>query len=231
MKYCSKCRKTKKFYSGLTIIELTIAMVAGLVLVFSAGMLLVSGNNAWVNTYNSANSRIKQDAQAATIAFGSIGRKSNRLAYKLYDVVSGTFTPAVPQTSDPEEVVFGDALEFRYWDVALGLDDSYDLLDVTKTATAYALFYIDDECLKVDYGPYPPGAVPEGGGQRNTSNISTIILAQNVNTDPNEGTFSHTTINGVGQGCVRMNLILTDPESKQTINVKSATFMRNIWPR
>jgi len=33
-------------------------------------------------------------------------------------------------------------------------------MDVTKTATAYALFYLDGEKLKVDYGPYPPGAAP-----------------------------------------------------------------------
>jgi hypothetical protein len=55
-------------------------------------------------------------------------------------------------------VVSGDAVEFRYWDVDLDASDSHDLMDVTKTATAYALFYLDGDRLKVDSDPYPPGA-------------------------------------------------------------------------
>jgi len=128
-------------------------------------------------------------------------------------------------------VVSGDAVEFRYWDVELDSEDSHQLMDVTKTATAYALFYLEGDTLKVDYGPYPPGGVPAGGGARNSSNASTTLLAENASADPNIGAFSHTTLNGVGQGCVRINIILTDPEDNESIRVTTAAMMRNIWPR
>jgi hypothetical protein len=163
-----------------------------------------------------------------------MGRRSNRLGYTIYEVNGGTFTPAAPVTSDPQEVVSGDAVEFRYWDVGLDSTDSSDLMDPTKTATAYALFYLEGDALKVDYGPYPPGAVPEGGGSKNTSGVVTeVLLAENVSTDPNStvDAFSHTTINGIGQGSVRMKVVLTDPEDDEEISVMTATLMRNVWPR
>jgi len=225
---CWEYRKTR---SGITIIELVITMVIGTMLVSVVGILLVSGQRAWNRTYNSAHKQIKGDAQDVMIRFSSIGRKSNRIDYTIYDISGSTFTPTVPQTANPEEVVSGDAVEFRYWDVELDSEDSHALMDVTKTATAYALFYLDDEKLKVDYGPYPPGAVPEGGGNKNSSDITTTTLAENVTTDPNIGAFSHTTLNGVGLGCVRINITLTDAEDDERIRVTTATMMRNIWPR
>ena len=225
---CSGYRKTRV---GVTIIELVITMAISTMLISVVGILLVSGQRAWNRTYNSAHKQIKEDAQDVMITFSSIGRKSNRIDYTIYDITGSTFTPAVPQTSDPEEVVSGDAVEFRYWDVELDSEDSHQLMDVTKTATAYALFYLDDDKLKVDYGPYPPGAVPEGGGSKNSSDIMTTTLAENVSTDPNIGAFSHTTLNGVGQGCVRINITLTDPEDGDSIRVMTATMLRNIWPR
>jgi len=216
---------------GVTIIELVITMAISTMLISVVGILLVSGQRAWNRTYNSAHKQIKEDAQDVMITFSSIGRKSNRIDYTIYDITGSTFTPAVQQTSDPEEVISGDAVEFRYWDVELDSEDSHQLMDVTKTATAYALFYLDDDKLKVDYGPYPPGAVPEGGGSKNSSDIMTTTLAENVSTDPNIGAFSHTTLNGVGQGCVRINITLTDPEDGDSIRVMTATMLRNIWPR
>jgi len=209
-------------------------MAISTMLISVVGILLVSGQRAWNKTYNSAHKRIKEDSHDIMVRFSSVGRKSNRIDYTIYDITGSTFTPAVPQTSEPEEVVSGDAVEFRYWDVELDSEDSHQLMDVTKTATAYALFYLygpyGDE-LRVDYGPYPPGAVPGGAGARNTSDITTILLAENVTTDPNIGAFSHTTLNGVGQGSVRINVILTDPEDGESIRVMTATMMRNIWPR
>jgi len=225
---CSGYRKTRV---GVTIIELVITMAISTMLISVVGILLVSGQRAWNRTYNSAHKQIKEDAQDVMITFSSIGRKSNRIDYTIYDITGSTFTPAVQQTSDPEEVISGDAVEFRYWDVELDSEDSHQLMDVTKTATAYALFYLDDDKLKVDYGPYPPGAVPEGGGSKNSSDIMTTTLAENVTTDPNIGAFSHTTLNGVGQGCVRINITLTDPEDGDSIRVMTATMLRNIWPR
>ena len=222
---------SRKFRSGVTLVELIITMSIAIIFVLVVGTLLVSGQRCWNQTYDSAHKQIKEDAHAVVAAFGGIGRKANRLDYTIYDITGSTFTPAVPQTSDPEEMVSGDAVEFRYWDVELDTDDTQDLMDVTKTATAYALFYIDSDQLKVDYGPYPPGAVPDGGGPRNTLNVTTTVLAENVSlADPN-GALNHITLNGVGQGCVRINIILTDPQDDDSIRVMTATMMRNIWPR
>jgi hypothetical protein len=223
-----------KFRSGLTLIELVIGMTINLIVVLTVGALLVGGNRGWQHTYNSANKKLKQDALATTVAFGSVGRKANRLGYTIYKKDGETFVPALPETADPEEVVSGNAVEFRYWDVALDETDSHQLMDVTKTATAYAFFYLDGDQLKVDYGPYPPGAVPDGGGGKNTSGVVTqVLLAENVSVDEDSGlgAFSHTTVGGTGQGSVRINVILTDPEDNESIRVMTATLMRNIWPR
>jgi Tfp pilus assembly protein PilV len=223
-----------KFRSGLTLIELIIAMTINLMVVLAIGALLVGGNRAWQHSYNSANKKLKQDALATTMAFGSMGRKANRLNYTIYKGDGSNFIPALPQTKDPQEVVSGDAVEFRYWDVELDKADSYNLMDVNKTATAYAFFYIDGDQLKVDYGSYPPGAVPEGGGTKNASSVTTeVLLAEHVSVDKDStaGAFSHTTVGGTGQGSVRINIVLTDPTDNETIKVMTATLMRNIWPR
>jgi len=223
-----------EFRSGLTLIELIVAMMINLMVVLAVGALLVGGNRAWQNTYNSANKKLKQDALATTMAFGNMGRKANRFDYTIYKENGSNFIPALPQTSDPQEVVSGDAVEFRYWDVELDKADSYSLMDFNKTATAYAFFYLDGDQLKVDYGPYPPGAVPEGGGSKNASGVITkVLLAEHVSVDKDStaGAFSHTTVGGTGQGSVRINIVLTDPTDNETIRVMTATLMRNIWPR
>ena len=219
--------------SGFTMLELVVAMLISPTLALVVGILLVSGNRAWHRTYNSAHRRIKQDAQAVTIAFESMARRTNRLGYTIYNVNGNTFTPAAPKSSSPQEVVSGDAVEFRYWDVDLDKTDSFKLMDVTKTATVYALFYLDGNQLKVDYGPYPPGAVPKGGASRNASGVTTKVLADNVSTDSNNniGAFSHTTLNGIGTGCVRINIIITDPEDNESVRVMAGSLLRNMWPR
>jgi len=216
---------------GFTLVETSISTVASAILVIVVGVLFMSGNRAWQQTYAAANSTTKQDALAVSVAFGGMGRRANRLDYMLYTISGSALLPALPETSDPEEVVWADTVEFRYWDVPLDDTDSYGLLDVTKTATAYALFYLDNNQLKVDYGPYPPGAAPEDGGARNTSGVTTQVLAENASPANEGGAFSHTTLNGVGQGAVRIDVTLTDPVTGEAINVSTATLMRNIWPR
>ncbi len=220
-----------RFRCGFTLTELIVTMAISLILVLATGSLLVSGSRAWQQTYSSANKQIKWDADAVTVAFGSIGRKSNRISYVIYNINGNTFTPVLPNPAIPQQTVSGNAVEFRYWNVELDQTDSHKVIDVEKPATAYALFYISGGQLKVDYGPYPPGAVPAGGGSKNNSNITTTVLARNVSTNPGIGAFSHTTLNGVGQGSVRINIILTDPADGETIRVMTATLMRNIWPR
>ncbi len=216
---------------GFTLIELVVTVVIAMVLIPVIGVLLIGGHRAWSNTYLSAHKKIKQDAQAVMLKFGSMGRMSNRLSYKIYNINGSSFTEAKAQGTEAQEVVSGDAVEFRYWDVGLDAEDSHELMEVTKTATAYALFYIDGDKLMVDRGPYPPGAVPVDGGSKNSDGVTTTTLAENVSLDPDTGAFSHTVLNGVGQGTVRINITLTDPQDGESIRVMTATLMRNMWPR
>ncbi len=215
---------------GFTMVEIVVTIVIAIVLVPVVGVLLVGGHRAWSNTYISAHKKIKQDAQAVMLTFGNMGRKSNRLSYKIYNINGSSYTEAKP-IGTSAQVVSGDAVEFRYWDVGLDAEDSHELMDVTKTATAYALFYIDDDKLKVNRGPYPPGAVPVDGGGKNTNDVTTTVLAENVTVDPDMGAFSHTVVNGVGEGAVRIHITLTDPTDGESIKVMTATLMRNMWPR
>jgi len=122
-------------------------------------------------------------------------------------------------------------VEFRYWDVELDSSDSHGLMNTDTLATAYALFYHEGGQFKVDYGPYPPGAVPHGGGQKHGAGVTTVVLADNVTADPTVKPFSHTTQAGVGLGCVRLNVIQTDPNSGETTRIMTAALLRNIWPR
>ena len=228
---CISREKTafKKSLPGLTLIEMVVSMVMALIVTLAAGVLLVAGQRSWQQSYHSVHKKIKQDAQAVMLTFGNVGRRSNRIDYRIYNKDGDDFSPALPKATDTVEVVSGDAVEFRYWDVELDVSDSHNLLDTSKTATAYALFYLDDDRLMVDYGPYPPGAM--SSGLRNTSDVIVVVLAENVSTDGNIGAFSHTVESGIGRGCVRVNIILTDPDDGEKIRVMTATMMRNIWPR
>jgi len=229
-KFKTDYSENKKIHCGFTIVELVVTVVVAMTLLLTVGALLAGGQKAWRRTYKSAHKKIKQDAQNIMVTFGKMGRKSNRLNYIIYEVHSGSFESVEIGSTEEQEVVSGDAVEFRYWDVGLDAEDSHDLLEFTKTATAYAFFYLDGDELKVDYGPYPPGAV-SGGGSKNIAGVTTVVLAENVSTDPDMGAFSHTTINGVGQGSVRINVTVTDPEDGESIKVMTATLMRNVWPR
>lgn len=229
--FCTgKKEKTSKYLlPGMTLIELVISMAIALIVILAAGLLLVAGNRTRRQGFAESQKKIKRDSQAIMLTFGNIARKSNRLNYHLYIQSGSNFIPSAPKSMTDVEVVSGDAVEFRYWDVDLDTADSHHLIDTSKTATAYALFYIDGDQLLVDYGPYPPGAVPEGGGAKNPPD-TTLVLADNVSTD-GAGFFSHTVQSGVGKGCVRTNVILTDPNDKEEIRVMVGSIMRNIWPR
>jgi hypothetical protein len=218
----------RRFGCGFTVVELCVSTAVSLVLVLTVAALLVGGNRAWQRTYDSASSKVKQDALDTMIAFGSIGRRANRSSYEVYKMSGDTLTPALRKTTQPQEVVFGDAVEFRYWDVPL----SQELMDPQKIATAYALFYLDGDELKVDYGPYLPGAAPKGGGSRNRTGVTTKVLAENVSvSEGSGGAFSRTWKDDRGQGSVRISVTLTGPVDKETISVITATLMRNTWPR
>jgi hypothetical protein len=201
------------------------------ILILAVGTLLDGGHRAWLRTYDAAHGKSRQDALAVATTFGSIGRRSNRINYVLYTIDQGTFLPTAPDPAHPDAVVTGQAVEFRYWDVALDAIDSHGLMDSEKQATAYALFYVEGSQLKVDYGPYPPGGVPAQGGKRNTVGARTVVLAENVAAESRTAPFSHTTSAGVGMGSVRLDLTLRDPDTGDTERVVTATLMRNTWPR
>ena len=205
----------------MTLVELIIAVVASLIVILSVSILLVSGHRSWNYAFNYANGPIQVNALETMITFGSMGRKSNKSDYKLYQVSGDSFVPVLPAGADPE-VVFGDAVEFRYWDTEL----NGSFMDIDITGNAYMLFYVEDGKLMVDRGPYPPGGVDSSGNKRDAA--STRILAGNVE----YAQFSHTTKNaaGDGKGCVKLDMRLYDPNEEQGITLKTATLMRNVWP-
>jgi hypothetical protein len=215
----------------MTLVELMVAGTMSFIVILAVGMLLDGGNRAWTKTYEAVHSEENEEAQIIEAAFSSLGRRANRGSYVLYQMDRGVFTRVYADPSASQAVVFGDAVEFRYWDVELNVTDSYEVMDTDKRATAYALFYLENEQLKVDYGPYPPGAVPTQGGPKNTTGVTTIVLADDVTADPDTGPFSHTVTAGVGCGHVRLKLTLTNPDTGETSTVLTGALMRNIWPR
>jgi len=209
--------------NGLTLIELITAMVAACIVMLTAGILLYGGQRSWLKTYNDNNCESRVGALNTMIALGALGRKSNRMNYHLYEVNGDNFEPVLP-SAEPEEVVIGQAVEFRYWDTELAAD----LMNKDKTATAYALFYLEDGELKIDFGPYPPGGVSETGRRITGDGITTVSLVKHVAT----AEFSHTTrdMAGDGKGCVRMKLTITNSVDGSPQTVLAATLMRNVWP-
>jgi Tfp pilus assembly protein PilV len=114
-----QCRFNRDSLAGFTLLETIISISISLIVIIATGVLLYTGNRIWFNTYNSVHKPFKQEALSTMIAFGQVGRKSNRLNYKVYNVSGETFTPAAPVSLIDTEVVSGDAVEFRYWDVPL----------------------------------------------------------------------------------------------------------------
>jgi Tfp pilus assembly protein PilV len=230
----------RKVRSGLTLIELIIAAAIGLIIVLILGMLLASGHRNWLNTFDQSNRGIEIDALQTMMTFGSFGRQANKMDYAVYTVGNGNYLRAKPAAATPVQVVTGQAAEFRYWGVELNKVNAnlYGLMESTKTATNYMLFYLDGTTLKVDRGTYVIGADPDLNGLDNYGGVAnngttrltggtTQVLAENVTALQ----FSHTTQNGQGdgKGCVRLNMTLTDPADGRTITVTTATLLRNVW--
>jgi hypothetical protein len=210
------------FRPGFTLVEMMIAIVIAVVPIFAVGMLLVGSQRQWTSMFGSATSGVRQDCVTTTTALGSIGRRANKKAYTLYNRTGNIHTKANP-TGSGQQVVLGDAVEFVYWDT----DVNENLMEYNVLGTASAFFYLDNSQLKVNYGPYPPGALDGSGVRRTGNGIRTHVLARNVSSLK----FSHTVINSTGMGSVRINMVLTDPATNKTITVKTCTLIRNTWPR
>jgi prepilin-type N-terminal cleavage/methylation domain-containing protein len=209
---------------GFTLIEMIMAMAAAFIVMLTTAIIVHSGYRGWNQTYNNANRESRLGALDTMVSLGAIGRKSNKIDYRMYKLVGSSYQRATP-LANPEEIVTGDAVEFRYWDTDL----TADLMNPDVNATVFALFYLDNGRLKVNYGPYPPGGINPGGQRTAGVNITTTTLAKNVSSVE----FSHTTKNmaGDGKGCVRMRLVITDPTDGSSKTTIAATLMRNVWPQ
>jgi type II secretory pathway pseudopilin PulG len=208
---------------GFTLVEAMVAIATASIVMLSVALLVQSGYRSWLKTYNNANCDSRIDSLDSMIALGSTGRKSNKTDYCLYRVEGGTFTKPVPVAS-PDEILTGQAIEFHYWNT--DLDAS--LLDPANHGNTYSLFYLDGTQLKVDKGSYPPGGINGSGHRVAGGDVGTLTLARNVTSV----TFTHTAKNmtGDGKGCIRMRLVITDPDSGETKTTLAATMMRNVWP-
>jgi len=220
--------------NGFTVIELMVAIALGCIVMLPVAMLIQSGYKSWNQTYATANCNSQLDSIATTTSFGTIGRKSNKNDYYVYQVASSTFTAPPVNPLDPDEILTGQAVEFRYWSTDL----TAAMLTPTSVADCYALFYLDNGQpgniqLKLDLGTStggPTGGAINAAGHRVTgTGVNTTTLANHVTSV----TFSHTTkdLAGDGNGCVRMNLTINDPADNKSKTVIAATYIRNVWPQ
>lgn len=199
--------------SGVTLIELMVAMSIIMIPLLAVGVLLTRNNRTWKDIFNDANKRINTDALVVMTKFSDIGRCSNRSEYHIYKQIGNNFIEAEPAGTE-QEVVGGEAVEFR-----LMLNgDNYSLAE-PRIMDGYALFYLDGDKLKVDYGN-PPAI---SGGNRNNP-YKTETLAENVTVDSEIGAFQHTANSPTGttQGSIRTNIILTDPADHNDIEIMKA---------
>ena len=214
---------------ALSLIELIMAMAMASILVLAAGTLLLGGANAYSQVYKSIHEPIQQDSRALATAFKTIGRKSNRTNYTVYEINGGSYTEAKPDYG--ESIAAGQAVEFRYWNKPFyELSKDMEEMDINDTGTHYVLFYLDDEAIYIDYGQVVNGVGAVKNGVRQTGNITTYCLAENVDTTENTDIFSHEVVGGAGSGCVSMNLTLKN-EKDDTVEIKTATLLRVVWPQ
>lgn len=214
---------------GLSLIELIVALAAGAILILVAGVLLLGSNQAYQQVYNSLHDSIIEDSRVLTMVFGTIGRQSNRSDYSVYTVRSGHFIESTPPSG--ESIASGQAVEFHYWDESFtDLYDGTDGMDTNDTGTHYTLFYLSGDELYADYGRIVNGigGVYEGG-HNESGLLRRVLLASHVDTSENDELFSHELSGGTGNGCVNMNVTLTNDEG-ESIEVKTATLLRVTWP-
>lgn len=224
--HLKKVSRTRAF----TLIELIVAITIVAIPIIAVGILLTGASRGWEQIYQDVNSPVRQDAVAVMASLQNFGRQANIANYELYNVENSVFTPAVPPNG--QTVASGEAVEFRYWQTTFNpADPGDDPLNVDNTGTHYALFYLDGDQIKVDFGQVVDGVGAVSGGSRQEDNIiSSQILARDVNLAETTRLFSHTVSGGKGNGCVNTELTLTNDEGIN-IEIKFATMLRSAWPR
>lgn len=215
---------------GFSLIELVVAMATTAILMLVAGVLMLGSNNTYHQIYASIHDPIRQDSLIITTAFCAVGRKSNRNDYKIYKIKNGSFIEAIPTFG--ESMAAGQAIEFHYWDRPFyEFVDEEEGMDVVDTGTNYILFYLVDDELHADYGKVVDGVgAVEYGTRKESGDVETRVLVQNVDLAKNTDLFSHEMVGGIGSGCVNLNLSLKNEEG-DTMDVKTATLLRVTWPK
>jgi len=185
---------------GATFVELLIAAAISVLPLSAVGILFVGGHQNWHKTLESSNREIEIQGQAATAFFGNIGRK----AY-----VDNCVFHSITESSD--SLVAGKSVEFRYWTQSQRPNSS----DLHLVPTEYALFYLDEKKLKIDYGRFP--------FYINQTSYATAVIAENVE----DVRFTRPKIGNVLQRCVNMEMMLKDPVNGDVVTVMATTLMRN----
>jgi len=202
-----------KSAKGVALMELVVAIVISVIPISLAGILLVSGQQNWNQTYKVANSIRAVEAHAATVVFGKIGRKADRNSSSIF---LGKAAPALSTSPSGNTLLYGDSILFRYHSLIIGRKNQNVSL---FTPTGFASFYLDGNQLKVDYGNLKANNLPG-------KPTKTVVIANNVTSVQ----FSRSVVNNVKMPTVRMTLTIKedmqDIDSK-TFNVSTATLMRN----
>lgn len=219
----------KRNQKAISLIELVISMTMASVLMLAGGVLLLGSNRAFRQVYASIHDPVQADAKVLASAFGTVVRKSNRTNYKVYEVTEDSFVEATPESG--ESVAVGQAVELRYWNRPFyELSGDMEQMDIDDTGSHYALFYLEDETIYVDYGEVVDGVGGVNGGLRQTTDIVTQTLAENVDISDNVDIFSHEIIGGAGNGCISLNVTLINDEG-DSVDVKMAALLRVLWPQ
>ena len=220
----------KRQQSGLTLIELVVAIAICVIPILGAGVLLAGSSRTWQQIYDDAHSPARQDAFAIMASIQRIGRQANVLNYNVYRIHGNAFLKATP--SQGQIIAAGQAVEFRYWQENFDPQNAdSEVLELDNTGTHYALYYLDGQQLRVDFGEVVSGIGGVHNNQRNTSNIiESRVLSEHVDIGRNINIFNHIMTAGQGSGCVNTDITLTDDDGV-TVNVKFSTLIRSAWPR
>jgi len=191
---------------GATFVELLIAAAISVIPLSAVGILFVGGHQNWHKTLESSNREIEIQGQAATAIFGNIGRK----AY-----VDNCVFHSITDSSD--SLVAGKSVMFTYCAPSTSQSQRHrqNSSDLQRSPTEYALFYLDDKKLKIDYGLFP--------FYINQTSFKTFVIAENVE----DIRFTRPIIDNVPQRSVNMEMTLKDPVKGDTVTVMATTLMRN----
>ncbi|MCK5174461.1 MAG: hypothetical protein KAR47_13785 [Planctomycetes bacterium] len=205
----------RRVRKGITLIELAVTCTISVIPLTAISVMVVGGQRDWERMYQRANRITEIEGHGATAIFGHIGRISYSEYSQLLSV--GDEAPVLSMAPGGGMLESGQVVVFRFWDqgaVSLGHGGPGNV-GSSRLPNRYARFYHDtqEKTLVVELGLYP-------GSQRD---IVPQILAENVTSVR----FDRTEINNSKQGCIRMEMTLTDPSDGRKSVVMATTLLRN----